>query len=160
MTRCLPRWVFILLFVIVWSGCSPRSTVSGPAPDFTLDSLDGDAITLSDLEDQIIVLDFWAIWCRPCVDAMPELEQLHENYADQGVTVLAINIEEDRDDVVEFMTDYGYTFTVLLDTDGRVTDAYGVQGIPYTTIVDREGNRHYVLSVSDVEDTLYQLMGE
>jgi thiol-disulfide isomerase/thioredoxin len=122
--------------------------------------LDGDAITLSDLENQIVVLDFWAIWCHPCVEAMPELEQLHKQYADQGVVVLAINVGEEQDEVTKFMADHGYTLTVLLDTDSRVTDAYGVQGIPHTVVVDRKGEIHYVLSMDDAESTLHRLLGE
>jgi peroxiredoxin len=152
--------VFILLLTIIWSGCSFSPAVSGSAPDFSLNSLDGDTITMSDLKDQIIVLEFWAIWCRPCVEAMPELEQLHKQYTDQGVVVLAINVEENRDDVAEFIADNGYTLTVLLDTDGQVTDAYGVQGIPHTVIIDREGEMHYALSVESAESTLRQLLGE
>ena len=160
MTRRLLHWTFILLLVGVLSGCNFGPAALEVASDFTLESLDGDAITLSELGDRIVVLEFWAIWCRPCVEAMPELEQLHEQYADQDVVVLAINVEEDRDEVAEFMADHGYTLTVLLDADGRVTDAYGVQGIPHTVIVDREGEVHYVLSVSDAENTLRELLGE
>lgn len=159
MTRRLLCWMFILL-TTAWSGCSSGAVTSGLAPDFTLDSLGGGAITLSDLENQIVVLDFWAIWCHPCVEAMPELEQLHQQYADQGVVVLAINVGEDQDEVAEFMADHDYTLTVLLDTDSRVTDAYDVQGIPHTVVVDREGEMHYVLSVDDAESTLHRLLEE
>ncbi|MCP4536908.1 MAG: TlpA family protein disulfide reductase [Chloroflexi bacterium] len=161
MTKCLSGLVFVLLFATIWSGCGfDPAVVSGPAPDFTLNSLNGDAITLSNLKDQIVVLDFWATWCRPCVDAMPELEQLHKQYTAQGVVVLAINVEESRADVAEFMAENGYTLTVLLDADGRITDAYGVKGIPHTVIVDREREMHYTLSVGDVENTLDQLLEE
>lgn len=160
MMRRLLYWMFILLLAVAWSGCSSGPVTLGLAPDFTLDSLNGGAVTLSDLENQILVLDFWAIWCRPCVEAMPELEQLHQQYADQGVVVLAINVEEDQGEVAEFVADHGYTLTVLLDTDSRVADAYDVQGIPHTVVVDREGEIHYVLSVDDAENTLRQLLDE
>jgi peroxiredoxin len=134
---------------------------SGQAPGFTLDSLDGGTITLGDLEGQVVVLDFWAVWCRPCVEAMSHLQQLHERYADQGVVVLAINVEEDRHEVAEFVADHGYTLTVLFDSNGRIADAYGVVGIPHTVVVDREGEVHYVPGgLDDVEDTLGQLVGE
>ncbi len=153
--------VLILVIATAHSGCSFQSTLSGRASDFTLDSLDGDAITLSDMEGQVVVLDFWATWCNPCIKEMPHLQELYEQHAGQEVVVLAINVMEERGDVAEFMAEYGYTFTVLLDGDGRVTDDYGVKGIPSTIIVDREGEAHPVLGgMGDVEDVLSQLVGE
>jgi len=151
----------ILLTAIICSGCGTQPLISGPAPDFTLDSLHGDAVTLSDLKGQVAVLDFWATWCSPCVEGMDHLQQMHERYADQGMVVLAINAGEEREEVVEFVAGHGYTFTVLLDTDGVVSDAYGVQGIPHTIIVDPEGEVHYAPGWPDeVEDTLRRLLAE
>ena len=152
--------VLILLIATAHGGCSFQSSLSGAAPDFTLDSLDGDAITLSDLEGQVVVLDFWATWCRPCVRSMPHLQELYERYAEQEVVVLAINVAQERDEVAEFIAETGYTFTVLLDSDSGVTDDYRVQGIPHTVVVDREGEVHSVFGIGDVEDMLPQLMGE
>ena len=150
----------ILLIAISHSGCSFQSTLSGHAPDFTLDSLDGSAITLSNMEGRVVVLDFWATWCNPCVRSMPHLQRLYERYAGQEVVVLAINVAEERGEVAKFMAENGYTFTVLLDSDSTVTDDYDVKGIPYTVIVDREGEAHPVFGIGDVEDMLSQLMGE
>ena len=151
----------VLLFAVTGSGCSSQSTLSGHAPDFTLDDLDGGAVTLSDLEGQVVVLDFWAVWCSPCVEALPHLQQLHEQYAGREVVVLAINVSEDRDEVAEFMAEHGYTLTVLLDGDGRVADDYGVRGIPHTIIVDRDGEMYPVLGgIDDVEDTLLSRLVE
>ena len=161
MTKRVLSLVLILLVAITGSGCRLQPVTSGQAPGFTLDSLDGGTITLGDLEGQVVVLDFWAVWCRPCVEAMPHLQRLHERYADQGVVVLAINVEEDRGEVAEFVADHGYTLTVLFDSNGRVAGAYGVVGIPHTVVVDREGEVHYVPGgLDDVEDTLRQLVGE
>lgn len=134
---------------------------SGSAPDFTLDNLNGGTVTLSDLKGQVVVLEFWATWCSPCVEGLDYLQRVRKRYADQGVVVLAINIAESRDEVADFMADHGYTFTVLLDTDGRVSDAYGVQAIPNTIVVDREGEVHTVtIGPDDVEDALDQLVAE
>jgi len=151
----------ILLTAIICSGCGTQPLTSGPAPDFTLDSLHGDAVTLSDLKGQVAVLDFWATWCSPCVEGLDHLQQMHERYNDQGLVVLAINAGEDREEVAEFVADRGYRFIILLDTDGGVSDAYGVQGIPHTIIVDREGKVHYAPGWPDeVEDTLRRLLAE
>ncbi len=153
--------MFILLTALTWSGSIPHSLTFGPAPDFTLDSLNGDAVTLSDLEGPLVMLDFWATWCGLCVEGLSHFQQLHERYASQGVVVLAINVGEIRDEVSDFMNDHDYTFTVLLDTDDSVKDTYGVWGIPHMVIVDREGEIHYVPGgPDDVEDALRQLLEE
>lgn len=165
--RCVPggsawlRIVLVLLVVTTSSACRSGTVTSGPAPNFTLESPGGGSITLSDLEGQVVVLDFWATWCSPCVESLDHLQQLHEQHADQGVVVLAINVGETRDEVAGFVAHYGYTFTVLLDTDDRVTDTYGVQGIPHTLVVDRNGEIHFVLGGPDaVEDLVRELLKE
>jgi peroxiredoxin len=162
MTRHRFPLALILLTAIICSGCGTQPLTSGPAPDFTLDSLHGDTVTLSALAGQeVVVLDFWATWCSPCVEGLDHLQQMHERYADQGLVVLAINVGEDREEAAEFVADYGYTFTVLLDTDGTVSDAYGVQSIPHTLIVDPEGEVHYAPGWPDeIEDTLRRLLME
>ena len=161
MNRYVLLVVFILLVAITWSGCRSRPATSGPAPDFTLEGLDGDAVTLSDLKGQIVVLDFWTTWCDPCVEGLEHLQQVSGDYADRGVVVLAINVEEDRDEVVKFVQDHGLTLRILLDTDGNVTDAYGVQGIPHQVVIDQGGAIHSVpLGSADLADALRQLPKE
>ena len=161
MPRRLFSLVFIVLVATIWSGCGPQALTSGPAPDFTLDSLHGDAVTLSDLQGQVVILDFWATWCTPCFEGLDHLQQVHEQYADRGVVVLAINVGEDRREAAEFVAEHGYSFTVLLDTDARISDGYGVQGIPHTIIVDRGGEVHYVPGgAEDVEGVLRRLLIE
>jgi peroxiredoxin len=153
---------FVLLVAITGSGCTTMLPVtSGAAPDFTLESLDGDAITLSDLKGQVVIIDFWATWCSPCVEALDHLQQIHEQYADQGVVVLAIDIEETREEIASFVADRGYTMIVLLDRDSRVSELYGVQGIPHTLVVDQEGELHHALGgARDVEDILGKVVAE
>lgn len=161
MTRRLFLLAFSLLLAAVWSGCGRQPVTSGPAPDFTLASLDGGTVTLGDLKGQVVILDFWASWCAPCVEGMDHLQQMHERYANHGAVVLAINVEETQEEVADFLEGRGYAFTVLLDLDGRVSDDYGVQAIPHTLIVDREGEVHYVLGWSDeVEEMLRGLLAE
>ncbi|MBU0704390.1 MAG: TlpA family protein disulfide reductase [Chloroflexi bacterium] len=161
MTKRLVLLVFTLLLAAVWSGCARQPVTSGSAPDFTLASLDGGTVTLGDLQGQVVTLDFWASWCAPCVEGLDHLQQMHERYAGQGMVVLAINVEETQEEAADFLEGRGYTFTVLLDVDGRVSDAYGVQAIPHTLIVDREREVHYVLGWSDeVEETLRALLAE
>ena len=131
------------------------------APDFTLERLGGGSVTLSDLRGQVVVVDFWASWCGPCVESMPHLQELHERYAGQGVVVLAVNVEEPDERVARFVEEGGYTFTVLLDRDGAVAEAYGVWGIPYTVVVDREGGLHTVFAGPEgAEEEVQRQLGQ
>lgn len=161
MNRYVLPVVFTLIVTITWSGCSSRPATSGPAPDFTLEGLDGSMVALSSLKGQIVILDFWTTWCDPCVEGLEHLQQVSGDYADQGVVALAINVEEGRDEVVKFVQDHGLTLRILLDTDGDVADAYGVQGIPHKVVVDQEGVIHSIpLGSADLEDALRQLSKE
>jgi peroxiredoxin len=155
------RIVLVLLVVTTSSACRSGTVTSGSAPNFTLESPGGGSITLSDLEGQVVVLDFWATWCSPCVESLDHLQQLHEQYVDQGMVVLAINVGETQDEVAGFVADYGYTFTVLLDTDDHVADTYGVQGIPHTLVVDRNGEIHFVPGGPEaLEDLVRELLNK
>lgn len=109
-----------------------------PAPDFTLSSLDGKKITLSDLRGKAVLLDFSATWCPPCRLLMPLIQKFHERWAEKDLVVLMIN-DEPVDTISKYLKDKGFTFTVLRDTDGEVSRLYGVRGIPRTIIIDREG---------------------
>jgi peroxiredoxin len=132
---------------------------AGAAPDFTLQSLQGSSVTLSNLRGQVVVIDFWASWCDPCEESMPHLQEIHDQYADQGVVVLAINEEESRGVVAQFIEDEEYTFTVLLDSDGAVANQYGVWGIPHTVIVDQDGMPHEIpMGPLDAETEVIRLL--
>jgi thiol-disulfide isomerase/thioredoxin/outer membrane lipoprotein-sorting protein len=110
-----------------------------PAPDFTLQDMEGNNITLSELRGNVILLDFWATWCGPCIAAMPHIDKLHQDYKDQPVRILAINQREEREKVEPFLRTRKLTLPVLLDTSGDVGKAYGVRGIPTTVIIGRDG---------------------
>ncbi|MEQ9455650.1 MAG: TlpA disulfide reductase family protein [Phycisphaeraceae bacterium] len=110
-----------------------------PAPGFTLPNLEGNPVRLNQLKGQVVILDFWATWCGPCVVAMPELQRLHEKYADQGVTIIGVNLREDRATAQRFVDQHNLTFEFVLDERGRTSKPYSISGIPQTVFIDREG---------------------
>ena len=109
------------------------------APDFTLPTLDGDEITLSDLRGRPVLINFWATWCPPCRFEMPAMQRVYEQYKDQGFVILAVNYRESADQVKPFVEELGLTFPVLLDETGNVATQYRVIGLPSSYFVDKEG---------------------
>jgi cytochrome c biogenesis protein CcmG/thiol:disulfide interchange protein DsbE len=110
-----------------------------PAPDFTLETLDGRAVTLSDLRGQVLLINFWASWCPPCREEMPAIQQVYERYRGQDFVVLAVNLQEQDAQVTAFSDRLELTFPVLMDRDGSVFDRYRVMALPSTFFVDRAG---------------------
>lgn len=129
-------WLFGLSLLSVLSGCAVR--VHDRAPDWVLHDLSGRVQRSADFGGQIVVLDFWATWCAPCRVVSPHVQRIHEQYADQGVTVLAIHYG-DQGDPATYMRKDGYTFTVLLDDDLTVARRLGVSKIPTVIIIAPDG---------------------
>ena len=151
-----------ILCVALLAGCTPNNEksgqVSGPAPNFTLASLDGQNTSLSSLRGKVVVLDFWATWCPPCRRSLPHLQKMSADpeLKNKGLVVLAINQEEELSKIRPFMDEGHYTFNVLRDTDGAVSRAYNVEGIPTTVIIGRDGNVRNVF-VGFAEDSVKQV---
>jgi len=113
--------------------------VGKPAPDFRLDLLDGKKFRLADRKDKILILDFWASWCGPCLQVMPQVEAVAREFADRDVELVAVNLEETPERVKAALERLGLTMTVALDRDGRVAEKYGATSIPQTVIIGRDG---------------------
>ena len=109
------------------------------APDFQAQTLDGHTISLSDLRGKPVLINFWATWCSPCHAEMPYLQQIHEEWSDEGLILLAVNIGESPAAVEEFAQVYNLTLPVLLDINGAAAQQYGVPPLPTTFFVDRYG---------------------
>ncbi|MCC6611868.1 MAG: TlpA family protein disulfide reductase [Anaerolineae bacterium] len=118
-----------------------RIQVDEPAPDFTLGTLHGGEVTLSDFQGQAVLINFWATWCVPCRFEMPELVRAYQAHSDEGFTILAVNLtdQDSLEDVREFVGEFDMTFPVLLDESGQVSTLYGLLGLPTTVFVNREG---------------------
>lgn len=125
------------------SSSAGRSTsapkVGNPAPDFALQDLDGRTVRLSDLRGKAVLINFWATWCPPCREEMPDLERAYGKYRDQGVVFLGIDQGESADTVRRFVQRYNYSWTFLLDSDLKVSNSYRASAIPMSFFVDREG---------------------
>ncbi len=109
------------------------------APDFELYFLDGERRALSAFRGQVGFFNFWATWCPPCRQEMPSMQALHERYAESGLAVLAVDLQESDAAVRKFVEEFHLTFSIPLDKEGRVGAIYGVRSIPTTYIIDRGG---------------------
>jgi thiol-disulfide isomerase/thioredoxin len=118
------------------------STSSGPAPAFQLSGRGGKAIDLSQFKGQVVMINFWATWCKPCRDEMPLLEDIYKKYKPMGFTMLAVNVEPDSKAAEVWLGKLSkpVTFPVAFDTDSKVSKMYKVAVMPSTVIVDRKGN--------------------
>ncbi|MEW6251211.1 MAG: redoxin domain-containing protein [Planctomycetota bacterium] len=112
-----------------------------PAPDWTLRTGDDQETSLKSLRGKVVLLDFWATWCRPCIMSMPHVQKLHEKYRDRPVAVLAVNCFQERDpraDPVAFVKERGCTYPVLLKGD-EVARVYRIEGIPAMVLIGPDG---------------------
>lgn len=114
--------------------------VGEAAPDFTLKTLTGESFRLSRQRDRVVVLDFWASWCGPCIQTMPMVEQVVEELGTDKIQLVAVNIQEAQGRVEAAVERLELGSTVLLDIDGQVGATYAANAIPQTVIIDREGN--------------------
>jgi thiol-disulfide isomerase/thioredoxin len=132
----------LALFAGLSNGAEPdtEQLAGKAAPDFSLKTLDGKNVTLSEMKGKVVVIDFWATWCPPCRKSLPHVQKMSadKELADKGLVVWAVNAREAKDLVQKFLTENKYTFAVPMDP-GKVMTQYLVQGIPTTIIVGRDG---------------------
>jgi thiol-disulfide isomerase/thioredoxin len=116
-----------------------------PASDFTLPDLDGKPVKLSDYRGKVVLVNFWATWCPPCRREMPSMERLSQRLKGQPFVILAVNQQEEVDQVFAFtgQLDPAPTFPILFDRNSTVSHAWGVLGLPSSFIVDKQGRVVY-----------------
>jgi thiol-disulfide isomerase/thioredoxin len=134
--------------------------VGKPAPDFQLELLDGTKFRLSESKGRVVVLDFWATWCGPCLQAMPQVDRVVREFHDRGVRLVAVNLQEAPREITAMLERHKLSPAVALDRDGVVAEKYGVTAIPQTVVIDRDGNvaRLYVGGGPHLGDQLRDLI--
>jgi thiol-disulfide isomerase/thioredoxin len=111
-----------------------------PAPGVSFKSLSGETVKLADLKGKPLLVDFWATWCKPCIETMPDVQKLHEKYADKGLTALGVSIDEEGAKKVNpFLSKRKFTYRILLDGN-MAWKAFGIRAIPALLLIDKDGN--------------------
>lgn len=111
-----------------------------PVPDIALSDLEGDEVRLSALRGKVIVLNFWATWCPPCIEEMPSLERLYRRFRNRQFEIVAVSVDaEGAKPVRKFIGERGFTFRVLLDPAKKTEVPFGVRGLPISYVIDRKG---------------------
>ncbi len=137
-------FIFLLVVAACLPGCSERGAghalLGQKAPPFSAPMLDGGSFELAQhLDGKVVILDFWATWCGPCVRALPIISEVAGSYKDQGVEFYAVNLGDEPDAVQQFLEEHKLNVPVLLDRDGRIGELYKAEAIPQTVIIGKDG---------------------
>jgi cytochrome c biogenesis protein CcmG/thiol:disulfide interchange protein DsbE len=149
----LPRWWLVVAATVplalvigllaIWAASSglltPAVRTGDRAPAFALADLDGNPVSLADYEGQVVLLNFWASWCLPCVDEFPVLDEALAAYADEGLAVIGIVYRDRSEAARDFADRFGAAWPMVMDPAEAVAEAYGVFGPPESWLIDREG---------------------
>ena len=146
-------YIIILILGFTWilvsadkTGTSTAGRIPAPqqgflAPDFELQTTTGETIKLSGLRGQAVLVNLWATWCPPCRAEMPAIEKIYNEYKDDGLVVLGVNMtyQDTPANIAPFVTEYGLTFPILLDETNSVGNVYQLRSLPSSFFIDREG---------------------
>lgn len=144
------RWRAIGLILWMLAGLIGVAPVSAApetgktAPDFALKSDSGQNVRLSELRGQVVLVNFWASWCPPCRQELPLLGNLYSQYRTAGFVLLGVNVDDDRKNATAMAQRLGLRFPTLFDADKAVSRRYGVDTMPTTLLIDRDGRVRHV----------------
>jgi thiol-disulfide isomerase/thioredoxin len=142
--------VVVALVTLGWLGRQRPPPVAGePAPELRLPRIDGGVVELSGYRGRVVMVNIWATWCPPCITELPSMQRTYEAYADQGLEILAVAVDQRPGErqpdgrivgvVSEFAERFGLTFEVVVDPTGGTERLLGVNYLPTTLLVDRQG---------------------
>ena len=157
--------VFVLVGILLalpgcYSGTRPPR-IGTAAPDFTVRDSDH-AVTLSQFKGQIVVLNFWATWCPPCIEEMPSLVQMQQRMQSKGVKVLAVSVDVDDGNYRRFLRDHNVNLLAVRDPDQKSNGLYGTFKFPETYVIDRGGvmRRKFIGAVDWTEPDIIEYLGK
>jgi cytochrome c biogenesis protein CcmG, thiol:disulfide interchange protein DsbE len=155
---------FIVMALLALAGCYSRSRparIGSTAPDFTVQDA-AQKVTLSQFKGHVVVLNFWATWCPPCIEEMPSLVQMQQKMKEKGVTVLAVSVDADDGAYRRFLQDHDVNLLAVRDPDQKSNQLYGTFKFPETYIIDRDGvvRRKFIGAVDWTEPDVIEYLGK
>jgi cytochrome c biogenesis protein CcmG/thiol:disulfide interchange protein DsbE len=159
-TVVLLTYLPLLILAGCYSGSRPPR-IGTAAPDFTLQDSQS-TVTLSQFHGQVVVLNFWATWCAPCVEEIPSLVEMQRRMKGKGVTVLAVSVDVDEGAYKQFVKDHNVNLLTVRDPSGKTNGLYGTFKFPETYIVDRNGvmRRKFIGAVDWTEPEITEFLGK
>lgn len=139
-----PSLIFTCWLALLCASAAYAAQEGAQAPGFNLRDLTGGTITLEQFKGKVVFLDFWAPWCVPCRDELPELERLYKKYENKGFIVVGIAVDASTEGVTKFLQKVPVSFPVLLDTKGTVAEAYRLVNMPTAYLIGRDGVMRHV----------------
>jgi len=155
----------ISAFAELKSELKPKPNVVASVP-LTALPIGSDNIDFSDYRDKVVLLDFWASWCGPCRQSFPWMNEMQTKYADQGLVVIAVNLDQEKQAAADFLSDVPATFKIMYDPDGGSAERMDVLGMPMSYLIDRQGHvRHRLIGFNSTkkkehEDHISALLNE
>lgn len=140
-----PAFLISILAIFL---CTPLSIYADEYPSLPIESVASkrDKIVFSDYDGNVILIDFWASWCGPCRQSFPWMNKMQTNYVDQGLTVIAINLDSEREAAADFLEEVPTNFLLGFDPEGHTAEKMNVEAMPMSYLVDRQGRlRHRLM---------------
>jgi len=155
--------VVVILNVLGPSSYVDEFGVGKPAPNFQLETPEGELVELAKFKGKVVVLDFFATWCEPCVAEVKHLKEIYKEFKD-SIVIISIDIREDPKRVLDFMKSHGIEWIVVIDKDGKVASKYKVTAIPTIVVIDKEGKvalfRIGLMGSKQLREAIKKALGE
>jgi len=132
------------IVLTIFSQSSPNNLVGKKAVEFTLPDVSGGEVALQSFRGKVVLLNFWATWCGPCREELPELDRVQEKFRKRGLAIVAVTVDNELENVRSFLKKYDLKLQALWDPRKKVVGAYGVEKMPSSYLIDRNGVIRFV----------------